>query len=585
MEQCKLTKDEDKLRYFLDLYQVALSKRPTKFNHLKEQYLGERKLQYSNVQPRVVRNVTFELIESQVSSSIPTPKAVGKTGKRKSERNAEIITELLKNLRDELPFEKINDVNERNTYIYGTDFVFVQWDEKNDTLCLMDLSPEQVVLQPDQQEIQDMDYLFITYTDTVKKVYEKYKKVVYGEKGEESVDVIIGYFKKDGKIGEVVFTKDTLLSYIPNYYAKRRVVCKSCGKIKELCQCGKFTPTKEIVEFEEISEDIKVIDGIIPKKMPKFINGVMQVENVFDDKTGEYIEVPKLKRTRLPLFTPTLFPIAVRKNICLSNSFYGLSDAEMVWGYQQEINKLETRIIEKLLKAGAIPYSAESTDLKLTDEIYTRGIKLKNPQERSLLGVLDLEVSINQDVAESERLYQQAKRTLGITDSFQGLGDETALSGIAKQTLINQAGARLSSKRVMKNAFYADLDKISFQFFVAFSKNGKEMAKKDACNNCISNTFSKYDFLELDKDGNYYYNVDYMFSIDQTTDLVNNRDMMWSEIKSNYQLGTYGNPNTIETKLIYWQNMERARYPFAKENMEMLTNQNKVNSDDIGEIL
>lgn len=568
MDYTLLKNNEERLRYFSDLYLTALAKRPNNFSDLKKQYLGERKLNYGNVEPRVIRNITFELIESEVSSNIPSPKAVGKNGTRKSEKNAEKITELLKNARDELPFEKLNDLNERNSYIYGTDFFFVEWDEEKDGVTVTSLSPEQVVVQPEQNEIEDMDYIFLTFDKSPDFIKEKYNKIVYSDS--DSVEVIVCYFKLNCQIAEIVFTKEEVLSYIENYYAKRKTVCKNCGNSEKMCACGNYKPTKEIVLTEEITEDIEVSDGIIPKKSPKFVDGKMQVERVFDEKNDKYIDLPKLENTVIPIFTPNLYPIAVRKNICLSESFYGLSDAEMIWSEQQEINKLETRIMEKLLKAGAIPYSAESTDLRLTDEIYTRGIKIKNAQEKNLLGVLDLQVSISQDLTESERLYQQAKRILGISDSFQGLPDTTATSGVAKELLINQSGARLTSKRVMKNAFYADLDKIIFQFFVAFSKNNKKMAKKDAFNESVTNRFSKYDFLELNDDGEYFYNVDYMFSIDLTTDIINNKEALWSEIKSNYTLGTYGDTNSIQAKICYWQNMERAKYPFAKENVQLL---------------
>ncbi|MEG1520334.1 MAG: hypothetical protein RR458_05025, partial [Clostridia bacterium] len=267
---------------------------------------------------------------------------------------------------------------------------------------------------------------------------------------------------------------------------------------------------------------------------------------------------------------PNVFPIVVRKNISKANEFFGQSDALAIRHQQQEINKLETRIMEKLLKAGVIPYSAESTDLRLSDEIYSRGIKLKTVQEKNLLGVLDLQASISQDVEQSERLYQHAKRIIGISDSFQGMPDRSASSGIAKQMLINQSGGRLESKRVMKNSAYADLDKILFEFYLAFGIGKKPIYSVDANGNPNTEDFAKYDFLELNEDGEWKFNDVYLFSTDLTADLEKDRGQMWTEIRNNYQVGAFGDPGALQAKLIFWKNMSKARYPYAKENIELL---------------
>ncbi|MEG1805325.1 MAG: hypothetical protein RR327_02915 [Clostridia bacterium] len=567
-----LTDKEERLAYFNELYRTSLNERKIDFEKMRAQYEGDKSIDGACAKSAgIVRNITYELIESQVSSHIPIPNVTPKVASERMERNSRNVMNMLKNLRDELPFEKLNDMDERNTYVFGSSVFYIEWDYEFNRAEVTLLSPSQIVPEPNVSDVQKMNYVFLNYNDSVKNVENKFNvKLNRTELVDNEVQVVICFFKEGGKISQEIFTDDIELQYLPDYYAKRRKICKTCKKPVADCECGGEGFEFEIVQNERLTENYESEFVQIPMKSPKIVDGILQEERVYDESVGEYIMVPKLKPTVLPIYRPTLFPIVVRKNISKANEFFGQSDAVAIRHQQQEINKLETRIMEKLLKAGVIPYSAESTDLRLSDEIYSRGIKLKTVQEKNLLGVLDLQASISQDVEQSERLYQHAKRIIGISDSFQGMPDRSASSGIAKQMLINQSGGRLESKRVMKNSAYADLDKILFEFYLAFGIGKKPIYSVDANGNPNTEDFSKFDFLELSENGEWKFNDAYMFSTDLTSDLEKDRGQMWTEIRNNYQAGVFGDSNTIQSKLIFWKNMSKARYPFAKENIELL---------------
>ena len=73
-----------------------------------------------------VRNIVSELIEAEAETTIPRPKV---TARRKAdEKKAELIEAFLINELDRLPFETINDMDERTTPIQGGDFFLVEWD-------------------------------------------------------------------------------------------------------------------------------------------------------------------------------------------------------------------------------------------------------------------------------------------------------------------------------------------------------------------------------------------------------------------------------------------------------------------------
>ena len=170
----------------------------------------------------------------------------------------------------------------------------------------------------------------------------------------------------------------------------------------------------------------------------------------------------------------------------------------------------------------------------------------------------------------AERQYDQAKRILGITDSYQGQYDSSAQSGKAKQLQIQQAAGRLDSKRQMKNAAYAEIDKIIFQYYLAFADEPRPAVYKDAMGRMQNVIFNRYDFIERDEAGVYYYNDEFLFSCDATVDVDKQRDLLWQENRQNFQQGAYGDPSLPQTQLIFWLNMEKAHYPFAHDNVERL---------------
>jgi hypothetical protein len=82
--------------------------------------------------------------------------------------------------------------------------------------------------------------------------------------------------------------------------------------------------------------------------------------------------------------------------------------------------------------------------------------------------------------------------------------------------------------------------------------------------------FNRYAFIERDETGKYYYNDEFMFSCDSTVDLNSSRETLWQENRQNFTGGAYGDPTLPQTQLLFWLNMERTHYPFARDNVERL---------------
>lgn len=601
-----LVKGEDKLRFFKDLYENAKSKQEPfleEYEKWRKQYKGDLEIDGSAVAAKTGRNITYELLESQFSSYLPTTAVTPEIFSERNERNAKSIEKLLRNKRNLLPFEKLNDMDERYSPIYGGSVWLVEWDNSIKThntvgdVKVTVWSPSHFVGQPKIYDIDDMEYCFIRFETTKEDLIRKYdvsfetaEETESDEnESDETATVIVCYYKNDdGKICQYIWSGDTELQDVDDFYSRKKYICKNCGKRKEICECD--NPHYELCndEYEELDHDVTLTDGtVIYANSPVIKDGQVVMEKVMREAVTEDgtvamdevngilvpatvpVSVPKMQPTRLPYYMPTKFPIVIRKNTSQEDSLLGQSDCEFIRPEQQEINKIMSRISEKLMKAGVYPTAPEDYSGQFDNGLFENVIKVGHDNYR-LFGRIDLQVNLQQDIEMAERHYDHAKRILGITDSYQGQSDSTAQSGKAKQIQVQQAAGRLDSKRRMKNAAYTEIDEIIFQYFLAYADEPRINSFTDSQGRLQNATFNRYDFIERDENGEYYYNSSYLFDTDRTGDVEKSRDTIWTENRLNFQNGCYGDPKELETLLIFWQQMEKHHYPDARDMVERI---------------
>lgn len=598
---------DNKLQFFKDLFENAKGQQSAlrdDFDKWSKQYKGDLTIDGSDEPALTGRNITYELIESQFSSYLPSTAVTPEVYSERNDRNAKSIERLLKNKRNQLPFEKMNDIDERYSPIYGGSIWLVEWDNSIKThntvgdVKITCWSPSHFVGQPCIYDIDDMEYCFITFETTKEDLVRKYGVPIdvaddteseNGGETDETATVNVCYYKNDeDKICQYIWSGDTELQDIEDYYSRKVYVCKNCGRRKELCTCDKPDYELQDDEYEELDHDIVLSDGsVIPAASPVMKDGQVVMEEsqqqavledgsvAMDEINGIMIpatvpvQVPKLERTKLPYYTPSKFPIIIRKNTSQEDSLFGQSDCEFIRPQQQAINKIESRILEKLMNAGVYPTAPEDYIGQFDNGLYKNVIKVGQGNYK-LFGRIDLQVDLTQDISQSERLYQQSKRIMGITDSYQGQADSTAQSGKAKQIQVNQSAGRLDSKRKMKNAAYAEIDEVIFLYYLAYADEPREMSYVDSMGRLQNAQFNRYDFIERDENGEYYYNTQYLFGTDPTGDVEQSRETIWSENRLNFQNGCYGNPQQLETLLIFWQQMERHHYPDARDMVERI---------------
>ena len=599
-----------KIAFFKQLYEESKAASDEEYELLDrhlEQYRGSAKIDGSDVESKMVRNITYELIESQVTGYIPNPSVSPKMWSERNERNARSVEVLLRNLRDDLPYEAMNDMDERYSPIYGGSVWLVEWDNSITThntvggVKLSCLSPKHFVGQPNIYSVSDMEYCFITFETTKEDIERRYgvrPEVAEDASSDEYADdhtatLYVCYYKnEEDKICQYIWSADTEILDIDDYYARKRSYCKVCGKREELCNCEKPKTYLVNEEFEEPIRDILCSDGSVIPAMSEVIRDgqiVMEEKQMMATEADgspafemgadgivtplmTTVMVPKTEQTKLPFYQIDVFPIVIRKNTSQEDKLIGQSDCEFIRPQQQAINKIESRMMEKVLGAGVYPVVPEDCTVDLDNSIYQKVFRAK-PNTASLYGRVDLQVDISRDMQQAERLYDQAKRILGITDSFQGQADSTAQSGKAKQLQIQQAAGRLDSKRQMKNAAYSELDLIIFRYYLAYADEPRPAVYKDAEGKLQNVIFNRYDFLERDEAGEWYYNDQYLFRADASMDVDKVRETLWQENRLNFQQGAYGDPAQPQSQLIFWQNMERAHYPWARDNVDRIRDQ------------
>ena len=433
-----------------------------------------------------VRNVVAEIIEAEVSSDIPTPKVAAQY--HEDEKLAKIIEDYLRDEIDRLPFERINDQDERTTPVHGGDLFLVEWDNEERThttrgaLSVSLLHPKQFIPQPGVYEIPDMDYFFIQLAQTKDYIKSKYGVDVSTESEEQpdargfdkpTVDDLvpenIGYFKnKDGGIGRVSWCNDILLEYMEDYQARRIKRCAKCDSVMQ----GDTCPYCESTKSRESVEDS------FPRTDESGIPMTRITQEVVLDEMGNPSVIEHTETEMIPYYKPDVYPVVLRRNVSCFGSLMGISDVEMIRDQQMALNKLTSEVDIKLLAGGSYVVLPKGVQVKRTDEQF-KVLEVTGPQQKAMVDVITLQPDISKDMAYMQYTYQAMREQIGITDSFQGRADTTATSGTAKEFSAAQAAGRLESKRVMKNAAYADLFEVMFKFLLAYSDEPRPMTFKD----------------------------------------------------------------------------------------------------------
>lgn len=441
---------------------------------------------------------------------------------------------------------------------------------------------------------------------------------------EEAVTQYIGFARNEkGGIDRYSWVNDVELEDLPNYQNRRLPVCAVCGRVRPML--GQVISNNVAVPmaglpgengFRDQVHAGREMAGMLADEMmatgevnSMFLGGIgmdSQEPEAYDggrcpwcgsdkweDREQEYEEVilpvktqlgheipgehpgtddagnPVMVPTKIPYYKPNVYPLVLQRSVSVYGQLLGNSDVDAIRDQQNTTNRIEKKIIDRLLKAGTRitlpPKGKLSTDPEDAERWF-----LDSPADKAMIDVFDFKGNLQYEMAYLSQVYEEARQILGITDSFQGRRDPTATSGKAKEYAAAMSAGRLESKRIMKNAAYAQLFELMFKLQLAYADEPRPVTYKDSKGETIYAEFNRYDFLEQDSDGQWYWNDQFLFDCDTSTPLASNREAMWQETRQNLQTGAFGDPAATETLILFWGKMEMLHYPGAASTKKYL---------------
>lgn len=490
------------------------------------------------------------------------------------------------------------------------------------------LQPDRLIPQHGVTEIEDMDYVFLRIPQTVGGIRRRYGVDVRGEAeevpelrgddytiAEDAVTLNMAYYREDdGAVSKLSWVGDTVVEDIRDYFARRLPVCAGCGapepdwedtteptsdgtrpgggpelpddvqlpvprpragsRKKRCCpHCGGTRWEERPQAYEEIWLPVALEkpDGsrmVIPGAQA-VDTGEPMVDSLGQpvlDELGLPRNKVRYEPTKIPWYKPTLYPVVIQRNTSADGCFLGASDLDKLSQQQNAMNKLTQQIDEKLHQYRGAVIRPPDAKLKLGPHGMFEFVT-KKPDEAAMIRAVDLQLNIGQDLAYKGEIYEDARKSIGITDSFMGRQDTTATSGTAKQIAANQAAGRMASKRVMEDAAFAEIFKRMFQNVLAYADEPRPVVSRDANGGRVYREFNRYFFLEQDPDtGQWRWNDRFLFGVDSSAPLASNREAMWRELVSLYQMGALGDPNDPAVQVHFWGQMELQHYPGAAAN-------------------
>ena len=543
-----------------------------------------------------VRNIVYELIESQVDSSIPMPKV--RAIHPEDEELAKKLEHYLENKIKTTKLPLLNDMMERNVPVQGGDFFHVQWDanaglhSQIGDIKVSEIHPKKLIPQPGMVEIEEMDYFFVQELYTKKKV-----KAIYGVSvedcgndytdlaGEQSSTASINsdivtvntayYHNEHGGVGIFVWCDTEILLDLDDYEARYLDHCAKCGAVMQngVCpECGSKKVKKMPEEYEEMAEGMEVktsypmADGTFSRNIDPFTEEeVPQMDEngqpVMDEMGQPVMEMRKVKR-KIPYYKPNIYPVVLRKNITQNDKLLGGSDVAVIIDQQDTVKKLGSKINEKLLKGGSFVTLPTGIDVEKTDK-ELKILRVRNAADKSLIDVINVQPNVQNDLSYEETNYNWAKSALGITDSFQGKFSSSEVSGTARQYAINQAAGRLESKRTLKNEAFAKLYEYMFKFWLAYSDQSSAIISTDSNGAANYDEIDRHEFLKIDSAGEFYWDDEFLFETDPTSTLMQNREALWNQTDLKLQSGAFGPVGDLETARAYWTIQKANGYPNA----------------------
>lgn len=441
---------------------------------------------------------------------------------------------------------------------------------------------------------------------------------------DEIVTVKIATYKNgEGGIGQFIWVNDVVLSDLSDCQARRLRRCKKCGQTEIDNAFTMDDPTTDgnrpegkarkprkdecsychSRSWENVTENVRRVPlsdlerrGLRPEVAAQIrannakraeIDPVSGLEVMDETGAAQQIAVEKPEaneeqmqtateamsaydeiEVEIPYYVPNVFPLVMMQNVSALNKWMGESDCDKMADQQNTVNRMWSKIISRMVNAGskiALPPDARINVDAEDNEV----IRVQKTSDLALIKQFDFEGNLQYEFEVLAKAGAEGRDAIGITESFLGKRDATADSAKAKQFAAQQTAGRLESKRVMKKLAFSEVYEIMFKYMIAYADERRPIRCVNLEGDTDYEEFNAYEFLEVDDAGELYWNTDFLFSCDDASGLAQNREAMWQELTRIFQSGGFGNPQEIDTLIMYWSKMEEQHYPGAAGNKKI----------------
>lgn len=583
-------RENELINKFATLYTLAKSARdsndnvsPKNLDMWRRAYLGTLNAlkkdgtEESERKSRQVRKLAYEVVESTVDNSIPLPKIIPRYKADKHLIN--ITEEYLKYEVNKAINKKVNDANERATYIDGTSWLKVTWNSLDTThnrsgdIRIEHKNADQIVPQPGIIDYKKLEYIFEISRVSNTELYDLYNRKIMPINQETNlVDVVSCYYLNENRIVGLFMWAEHSRQVICNekdWQIRKIRHCTKCdtivpeGGICPVCGHNRFrwkNAEKEILQqpLQQIFNPYEVPEQNRPQPYE-----IKQMQNSKGQNVEVGVSVFADAGTEIPFYVLRQLPFVPRPAVSNIDSIYGISQVRMLLEMQDGANKVLTKAIDKTLKSGALVTKPDRLKINDKDDTF-KILSVKSAEEAQQFQTKQVVADTSQDLAIAAMLYDSAKSSSGITDSFQGKKDTTATSGKAKQYAVAQSAGRIESLRVMKAAAYAGLYELVLKYLLAFSDAKRTFVRVLPNGQEQEEQWSKYMFLDKDENQAIYYRDDFEFNTDPAATLSEDRVSMWNETQEKFIQGSFGNPQDPRVLELYWNTLSQLGYPLSK---------------------
>lgn len=534
-----------------------------------------------------VRKMAYELVEGKINSKIPAPKM---SPRHHCDLTPVNITEgLLRHTIDKIISEQVNDKLEHHACIDGTVWIKVDWNPFDNThersgmpkikCCPVDT----VYPQPGVEDYRELEYIFERSSITVAQCNDLYGRHLKSPNENDIIPIINCYFlNEDRYVGKFTWCEETstVICNDLEWGIRKRRVCKKCGTpqpINNVCEvCG-----SKSFKYEPVKEEI-LDETLVGLTNPYRVG---QTKDAAQDRLQKNLNDEIPEGTIIPHYLIRELPFVPYVRVHAPYGMYGISEVELILENQDMTNKMLNKAEKKSLKSRAVVTKLKDTIINDDDEEISY-VEVESAQEAGSIQMKQIMADISQELAQAQTLYEIAKSTVGITDTDQGKNDPSARSGKAKQLQMAASAQRNYAPDTLRNLAFSDMYELIFKYLLAYCDEPRTFVSLLPDGLEMEQTWSKYMFLSKDRYGEYYYRDDYAWSVDDATDVTQDRAAMWQLIDNDYINGVMGNQlDPARALKMYWQMKEQYGYPTAKYALAFLKEAEKHLPSQVEEAL